>query len=132
MNKFNLKNLISNQDGIIICGKFLVVRGYDKKDGIQRFYNSKEDLTSRIQGTDMPNGNHYLVDEYDQDHLNLVQGHELDNVTTLRRAYKLRLYNGLTRIAIGTSITRDQYPELLDQISIKLANDGEEAIDSPQ
>lgn len=127
MTKINLDNLEPNSDGITIDGRTITVQGYIKDRGIQIFYNQEEKLTNRVIGIDMPDKNHYLVNEADIDYSKNIPNHQY--VCETSRAYVLTSYDSEKYTAIGEEISHNQEPQLLDQIQLALARRADELLE---
>lgn len=117
MEKLNFENLEPNRDGIMVGDRCMVVRGYSIKRGIQTFFDEKEDLTSRVRGVDMPDGNHYLINEDDVEYIKSTCG---EYICKTKRIYIVVKYNEKKRVVFGKEISHDQNPKLFDDICKKL------------
>lgn len=118
MKELEFENLEPNRNGIIVRDKDIVVYGYNVKRGIQTFFDEKENLTCRVRGIDMPNGNHYLINEDDIEYIKSTCGDEY--MCRAKRIYLVVKYNEKKKIVCGKEILRDQNPTLLDDICKKL------------
>jgi len=119
MKKLDLKNLNPSTDGITLENDRITVKGYNLEDKIQRFYNTREEYTTRVQGI-IIEGKHYLVYENDYIYDEELLG-DNQNIPRIRQAYHLIAYDENTAIATGERITTDQ--NFLDKIARALAED---------
>ncbi len=118
MEKLNFENLEPDRNGIIVGNESIVVYGYNIERGIQTLFDEKENLTCRVRGYDMPDGNHYLINEDDIEYIESNCG---DDYTCIaKRAYLVVKYNEKKRVAFGKEVSRDKNPALLDDISKEL------------
>ncbi len=116
-----LEDFEPNRTGITIDGRTITVQGYNKVAGFQTFFDGKENVTSRVRGIDILD-EHYLVLENDIDYQRQIPDHE--DVSGVRKVYVLTDYNLTKSVAVGSEISHNHSPELLDNICLALAKRG--------